>query len=114
MVVMGKLTSKLQKKQSETTTWENQVVRFTDSKKVNVDFCLTEFSGTKNISWNCHVDNSTYSRYNKILGRDVLNALVPNLNFSKNNTIGGEGPYYGCLSPMVGGSNYKFKILTGK
>ena len=35
-----------------------------------------------------------------IIGRDLLTALGPDLNFSENLIIGGEGPYEGCLEPM--------------
>ena len=49
-IVMGKLKSKLKEKSTETTMCETQEGKFTASKKVNVDFCLTEFSATK-IFW---------------------------------------------------------------
>ena len=31
--------------------------KFTTSNKVNVDFCLLEFSATKIVTWKCHVDD---------------------------------------------------------
>ena len=41
-----------------------------------------------------------------VLGRDLLNALVLDLKFSKNVIIGGKGPYKGCLEPTVDLINY--------
>ena len=80
-IVMGKLTSKLKKK-TKKTTWETQAGKFTTSKKVNVDFCLPEFSATKIVSWKCHVDKKTNSMYDMNLGRDLLTELGLDLNFS--------------------------------
>ena len=47
MIVMGKLTSKLKSKETVETTWETQSGKFATSKKVNIYFCLPEFSATK-------------------------------------------------------------------
>ena len=56
-IVVGKLTLKLKEEKSiEMTTWETQAGKFTTSKKVNVYFCLIEFSTTKIVSWKYHVD----------------------------------------------------------
>ena len=49
-----------------------------------------------------------------ILGRDLLTALVLDLNFSSNIIIGGDGPYEGCSAPMDDLINYEFKPLTEK
>ena len=69
-IVMGKLTSKLKLKESEKTMWETQAGKFTTSNKVNVNFCLSEFSVTKMVMWKFHVEEFTKSRYNMILGKD--------------------------------------------
>ena len=58
------------------------------------------------------MDNQTKSRYGMILGRDLITALGLDLKFSENIIIGGEGPYEGCLGPMVDLSNYDYKSLT--
>ena len=89
MVFMGNLTSKLKAKESTKTTWETQACKFTTPKKVNVDFCLPEFSAKKILTWKCHVYKSTKGRYNMILFGDLLAALVLDLNFSENVIIGG-------------------------
>ena len=93
---------------------ENQARKFTTSKKVNVDFCLPEFSATKIVTWKYHVDKYTNGRYDIILGRYLLTALGLDIKFSENVIIGGEGPYEGCSEPMVDVSNYAFKYITDK
>ena len=81
MILMSKLMSKLKSKETVETTWETQARKFTTSKKVNVDFCLPEFSATKIVTCKCHVDDSTTGIYDMILGRDLLTALVLDLFF---------------------------------
>ena len=68
----------------------------------------------KIVTWKFHVDEYTKGRYNIILGRDLLIALVLDLKFSENFIIGGEGTYEGCLSPMVDVSNYEFIYIIDK
>ena len=82
------------------------------SKKVNVDFCLPEFSATKIVPWKFHVDNKTNSRYDMILVRDLIATLGLDIKFSEKLVIGGEGPYEGCLAPMDDFINHDFKSLT--
>ena len=84
------------------------------SNNVNKDFCLPEFSATKIVSWECHVYNQTNIRYDMILGRNLLTALVLDIEYSENIIIGGDRPYEGCSAPMVGLNNYKFKSLMDK
>ena len=68
-------------KPSKISTWETQAVKFMTSKKVNIDFCLQELSVTKIVASKCHLDDYTNSRYNMILGRDVLTSLGLYLKF---------------------------------
>ena len=81
---------------------------------MNVDFCLPEFSATKIVTWKYHVDKSTNGRYDMILGRYLLTALVLDIKFSDNVIICREGPYEGCSEPMVDVSNYGYKSITDK
>ena len=76
---------------------ETQSGKLTTSKKVNTDFWLPEFSATKIVMLKFHVDESTNGRYDMILGRDLLTALVMDLKFSDNVIIDGEVQYKGCL-----------------
>ena len=92
--------------------WETQSGKFTTSKKVNIEFFLTEFSATKIVTWKCHVDEYTNVRYDMILGRYILTALEMYLKLSNNVKNFGEGPYKGCLSPMVDERNNDFKSIT--
>ena len=89
------MASKLKHKETAKTLWETQSGKFTTSKKVNVDFFLPEFSATKIVTWIFHVDESTNSVYDMILGRDLLTAVILDLKFSDNVIVGGEGPYEG-------------------
>ena len=102
---MVKLMSKLKTKEVETTTWETQSGKLKISKKVKVDFGLLEISATKIVTWKCHVDESTNGRYNMILVRYLLIVLGIYLKFSENFIHGVEGPYKGCLVPMVDVNN---------
>ena len=89
-------------------------MKFTTSKKANIDFYLPEFRAKKIVTWKCHVNESTNGRYDMILGRDLLTALVMDLKFSDNVIIGGEGPNKECLSTMVDISNYDFQSISDK
>ena len=84
------------------------------SKKVKIDFYLPEFSATKIVSWKCHLDNQTNSRYDMILGTDLIYALRMYLRFCENIIISGNRPYRRCSAPMVDLRNYEFKSLTKK
>ena len=82
-IVMGNLISKIKQKISpKITTWETQAGNFTTSQKVNVDFYLPEFITTKIVLWKCNVDKKNNSRFDMILGRDLLTALVLDIKFS--------------------------------
>ena len=59
---MGKMMAKLKQKEEEKPTWETQAGNFTTLKKVNLDFCLPEFTVTKIVMWKCHMDESTTRR----------------------------------------------------
>ena len=89
-------------------------MKLTTSKKVNVDFCLPEFSETKIVSWKFHLDNQNNSRYDMILVRDLIHALGLDIKFSENIIIGGDVPNQGCSAPMVDLINYEVKSLTDK
>ena len=73
-IIIGELTEKLEPNNSPETTWETQARKFTTSMKMNVEFTLPEFGVTKIVTWKCHVTKATNSRYDMILGRDLLTA----------------------------------------
>ena len=51
------------------------------SKKMNVEFRMPEFGGSKIVIWKCHVSKFTNSRYAMIIGRYLLTALGLDLEF---------------------------------
>ena len=63
------------------------------NKKVNVTLFRTEFSATKILMWEFHVEKSTKSRYVIILGIDVLTVLGLNLKETKHAIETYSGPF---------------------
>ena len=77
-VILGEHCSKLKLKSTAATTWTTKAGTFTTNRKVKLTFLLPEFNQSKEISWKCHVDDATKastSRYDMIIGRDLLQAL---------------------------------------
>ena len=58
-----------------------QAGSITTNIKVKIYFTPHELRTTKMLTWNCHVDESTKSRYDKILSRDILKDLGLNLKY---------------------------------
>ena len=56
-----------------------QVFNITTYHKDKIIFCLPESSMMKILTWDCHVDDSAKTRYDKIMVRVILTAL--GLNF---------------------------------
>ena len=71
--------------------WETQSRKFTTSKKGNVYFSLLDFSETNIVACKCPVEKSKNGRYDMILGRDLITALLLDFKFFENVIIGGEG-----------------------
>ena len=94
--------------------WETQSGKLMTSRKVNIDFCLPNFSVTKIVTWKCHVEKSTNGRYDMILGRDLITTLGLDIIFSEGVIICRKIPYKGFLAPLVDVSNYDFKYITYK
>ena len=59
------------------------MVNITTNLKVGIYFTLPELIATKIVTWNCHVGDSAKGRYDIILGRYILTALVLNLKLSE-------------------------------
>jgi predicted aspartyl protease len=77
-VIIGDHCRKLKLKRTEPTTWTTKAGKFTTNKKVTLKFLLPEFNSTKVISWSCHIDESatsSASRYDMIIGRDLLQEI---------------------------------------
>ena len=72
---MNNLTSKPKCKYSITTKCKTKAGNFTTNEMATVELCLTEFSAKEIVTWKCHFDDYTKSRYGMILVRYVLNML---------------------------------------
>ena len=80
---------------------QTQDGKFTTNKIGRSGLLPEEIQCKKNVTRKYHVDDSKEIRYNMIIGRDVLTALVLDFKFSKHVIIGGDGPYEGFLAYMV-------------
>ena len=95
--------------------WQNQVVNITTNHKVKIYFTLPEFSATKIVTWDFHVDKSTKSRYAIILGRYLLASLGLYLELFYHYIKGDDRMFERGTAPMVNLGTYEFKNLdTGK
>ena len=64
-IVIGRLRNKLNPEKGDLIQWYIQADKIT----TNIKETLPELSATKTVTWNCHMDYSTKSRYDMILGR---------------------------------------------
>ena len=80
--------------------------------KVIVNFFLQEFSVTKTMMWECHMDNSTEIRYAMTLGQYLLSELGLNLKFSNHVIKEGDGPFKRCSASTFHLDMHEFKILN--
>ena len=77
---MVKRTKKPTPKEDSVIKCQIQAGSINTNLKVQTDFTLPKLSTMKIVIWNCHVDESAKGRYDMILGRYLLTALVLNLN----------------------------------
>ena len=105
---MNDMASKIKHKNSTTNTWQIKPGKFKTNDMEKVDFCLLKSSVTKTVTWKCHVDGYTESRYNMILGQDLITTLVRGIKFY------GDGTYEGFSTLMVDVNDHEFKYLTDK
>ena len=85
-IILNEFTAGIHHKQSEgTQQWMTKGGIFSTSGTCPVKFYLPEFSTQECIKWKFHVDNSvrtTNTRYDMILGRDILEQLPLDIKFS--------------------------------
>ena len=74
-ILMQRLMKKPETEKDYVMQWHTQAVNITNNLKVRIYSTLPEFSVTKIVTWGFHVDDSTKSRYDMILGRYILIAL---------------------------------------
>ena len=77
-----------------------------------MDFTLPAHSPTNVVTWNCHVDDSSRSRYGMILGRDLLSEMGSILPPSEHIIKADDGPFKGSTAPMVDLGEYINKYLN--
>jgi hypothetical protein len=83
-LVNHKFLKKLKKKQSLNTKWTTKAGTFTTTAKCKCMFSLPEFHENRDIIWDVYVDSSSSedSRYDMIVGRDLMNSIGLDLKFS--------------------------------
>ena len=92
--------------------WHTYAGNITTNIKDEVDFTLTELSGTKIMMRKLHVDEPAKGRYAMILGRDLITELGLNFKWSNQIIEADDGPFKGFKSPMVDLGTYEFKDLN--
>ena len=100
-IVSGEFVKKLRMKKREKNTWNTKGGNFTTSHTAKVQITLPELDSNKIVTWNCHADlTDGNSRYDMIIGRDLLSELKFILDFGNNKINCKEGPYKGCSTRM--------------
>ena len=100
-IVSGPFTKKLRMKEKSENTWNTKGGNFTTSYKAKVQFTLPELDSNKVINLECQVDNNNKeSRYDMIIGRDLLSELKFCVDFGNNEINCREGPFTGCSTRM--------------
>ena len=93
-IVLGENTQKLRHKKTQAVKWSTQGGDFLTTYKTNVELVLPELDAEKRVTWSFHVDDSQKnSRYDMIIGQDLLLEFNLDLCFS-DNTIKGNGGTY--------------------
>ena len=92
--------------------WHTQAGSITTNIKVKIYFTLPEISATKIATWYFHVDDSDKSRYDTIVGRYQLIALVLNLKFSEHVIEENDGFFKGLTVALIDPRTCEFKILN--
>ena len=80
---------KLKTRQSTAAKWTTKAGTFKTTRKANVTFLLPEFHKNRDIRWTMYVDesNNSSSRYDMIIGRDLMEELGIDLKFSTGEII---------------------------
>ena len=78
----------------------------TTNIKVNILFILPGITATKIVTWNFHVDDSAKVRYDMILGRYPLIALVLDIKLSDHVIEAHYKPFKGSTAPIFDMGTY--------
>jgi hypothetical protein len=84
-LISHKLISKLKTKETKASVWKTKAGSFKTTKTCKIKFTLPAFHEHRDITWRAYVDESTssLSRYDMIIGRDLLQELGINFLFSQ-------------------------------
>ncbi len=79
------LVKKLKQKEEKPSKWTTKAGSFQTTRTCKINFTLPAFHEKRNISWTAFVDESDKltSRYDMIIGRDLLEELGINFLFSQ-------------------------------
>ena len=81
-------------KKREKNMWNTKGGNFRTSHTAKVQITLPELDSNKIVIWNCHADlTDGNSRYDMIIGRDLLRELKFNIDFGNDEINCKEGPY---------------------
>ena len=79
-IVLEKHTQTLRHKNTKPVRWSTQGGDFLTTHKINVELVLPELDAKKSVTWNFYMDDSQKnSRYDMIIGRDLLLELTLDL-----------------------------------
>ena len=83
-IVNRSVVKKLAKKNCSTTKWSTKTGSLKTNRKCKIKIILPEFHPNREIEWSAYVDDnsSLQSRYDLIIGRDMLNELGIDFLFS--------------------------------
>jgi transposase InsO family protein len=84
-LINTKFLGNLKTKKVKSTKWTTKSGSFSTNKKCNCTFILPEFHDGRDITWTCYVDetDNRLSRYDMIIGRDLLTELGINFLFDE-------------------------------
>ena len=101
LIVLGKHTQKLRHKKTQPVKWSTQGGEFLTAHKTNVELVSPELDAKKSMECIFLMDSSqNSSRYDMIIGRDLLLELKLDLCFSNSTIRGGKGAYEGFTTPL--------------
>ncbi len=91
-IIRQEFVKKLRTKADPETIWKTEAGSFTTTKKCQVEFTLPEFTKTKSVQWDLHVNSqpNKNGRYDLIIGRDLMIELGININFQDSTLQWGE------------------------
>ena len=83
-IINKNVVSQLEQNSSTKSNWATKTGSFSTNKTCKVVFTMPAFHKHKEITWSAHVDESDqqHSRYDMIIGRDMMFALGIDINFS--------------------------------